>query len=388
MRYILYLLALILLMSVTLAMPALADDECDGEESCCEQVAEASCPTDMDMMHMDMDGPWEQCWSESPWDSWGLMGERTLDFEAIHFMGNVRTIAILPFADNTTPTSQGDSRLDEAGGSRRIVENLAAEFQARGYLVIPPSDCEAVFDAYHSALEGPETQEVANNRFYFENMPERAMDFYLEAVPGLQSHYDSAAGALYYVSPDDIQLLGEVLGADCVIRGFVHEFAVTRDIDADWRTFVPPFLGLLNPDRRATIEVAYYMYDGSSGDMIWNGTVEVRDDANWPLFESESELLWGLEHDAVWQMTGRVLPNWMELVSAHPEWVPYDMWCEFEGEPWDDCDRFPGWLNPMRDGWHECYERHEMRWDEEPSEFPLHTRYRDLTGTYYHLRHP
>jgi len=376
------------------ATPALADDEKDVDEDYprMERPCDDGVPWGMGYgrgdgrgMRMRFDGPFEECWYERPWNFWRHLEEGTLDYDAMHYMGDVRTIAILPFMDATSPSNQGTSRLEQAGGPRRIVENLAAEFMSRGYLVIPPMDSQAV---YRNILEfgSPVTSsEISNNRFWFEIMPERALGYYMEAVPGLNDQYDRSTGRTYYVSPDDIRKIAEELGADCVVRGFIYEYSVTRDMDPDWRTFMPPFLGLINPDRRAVIEVAYYLYDGPTGEMVWNGSVEVRDDANWPLFESEGELLWDVEHEAVWQMTGRILPNWADLVWGHPNWVPFEMWHDFDGEEWDGYMQRPGWVNPLRDGWHESYERSDVRWQDEFVETP-EIRYRDLTHSYHGVR--
>jgi hypothetical protein len=332
-------------------------------------------------MGMHRDGPWEGCWYERPWNFWRHLDEGALDWDAMHYLSDVRTIAILPFMDATSPSNQGTSKLDEAGGPRRIVENLAADLMSRGYLVIPPMDAQAVYRNILNTGMPVLSSEVSNNSFWFDVMPERAMGFYMDVVPGLRDQYDRSTGQLYYLTREDIQKISEALGADCVVRGFVYEYSVDRDIDADWRTFVPPFLGLINPDRRAVIEVAYYLYDGPSGEMIWNGSVEVRDDANWPLFESEGELLYGVEHEAVSQMTGRILPNWADLVWAHPNWVPFEMWNEFDRQEYMGYMHRPGWVNPLREGWHESYQRNDIRWNQEFVESP-DIRYNDLTHSY------
>jgi len=394
MRYTSYLLALIILLGAVAATPAFADeDKCDDED-----YPVMDCPRDGEPMGrgpgmgegrgmgegpmgMHRDGPWEGGWYERPWNFWRHLDEGALDWDAMHYMSGIRTVAIMPFMDATNPSNQGTSKLDAAGGPRRIVENLAADLMSRGYLVIPPMDVQAVYRNILDTGMPYMSSEISNNSFWFGVMPERAMDFYMEVVPGLGDQYDQSTGRVYYVSKEDIQAMAEALGADCVIRGFIYEYSVSSDIDADWRTFVPPFLGLLNPDRRAVIEVAYYLYDGHSGELIWNGAVEVRDDANWPLFESESELLWDVEHEAVWQMTGRILPNWADLVWAHPNWVPFEMWDEFDEDDWNGYMHRPGWVNPLRDGWHESYERHDIRWDDEFVENPG-IRYRDLTHSY------
>jgi hypothetical protein len=302
-------------------------------------------------------------------------------------MGHVRTVAILPFADFTSPSIEGDSALERAGGPRRIVDNLAAEFMRLGYLVIPPADVEASLIAYLS--EGGEQQlppEIANNSFYFRRLPERALEYHLQVVEGLGAQYSHWTQPQAYLSREDIRALGERLGADCVVRGFINEFAVTTDVDADARTLIPPFLGLLNPDRRATVQVAYYMYDGFTGEMIWNGTVEVRKDAEWPVFNSENELLRRVENQAVWGMTSRVLPSWEQLILGHPDWIPPHMWALIEGAREKGWMRErPDWLNPFRHGWHEEYHRGSFCPEFEPSETQPY-KYLGVTHNYNGIR--
>ncbi len=327
------------------------------------------------MMHMrDGMGPHGMPF-EGPWHHGMMMGgmmqhmdDQHMNMEAMHYMNGVRTVLVLPFVDATRPTYEGEPMLADAGGPMRIVDNLVGALQERGYMVIPPRDAELAwmdynFDEVRSLHANDEVPpEMQNNNFYFENMPDRSMDFYQSMVPGLQEQEIELLGVgTSFVTPEDIIILAAMFDADVVIRGFVHEFAVTDDVDADWRTFIPPFLGLWNPDRRATMEVSYYMYCGHEGNMIWNTTIESQKNADWPLFNGEDELLRAVEHEVVWEATDMFLPNWMDVVCEHPQWVPFEMW---EG----GCDSHmmmdvyrPDWLNPYRDGWHDEYLQGE--WD-------------------------
>ncbi len=381
MRYTVLLLAFALIITVIMPSAVQADEESPDGHGIMggPRMHDGSCEHDgpgmmegrhgMRMMHRHME-PWELGWFERPWNFWRHLDEGTLDLDAMHFLANVRTVAILPFADLTSPTIEGESMMKNAGGPRRIVDNLAAEFMSRGYLVVPPVDAGVLFRNYMEGEEilEVEQQEIANNRLFFDNMPERALEYYLESIPGLERQRLAGSGFDDYPDREDIQAVAAILGADCIIRGFVNEFAVSRDVDADWRTFIPPFLGLINPDRRTRIEVAYYLYDGHSGEMIWNGTIELTRDCNWPMFTSERELIDDTEHEVVWEMTSRVIPNWMDLIWSHPEWVPFEMWYEYDEFMDDGPMMHPGWLNPMRRGWHDKYERHDCRFDLDPAE--------------------
>jgi hypothetical protein len=334
-------------------------------------------------------GPEERMgWFDRPWDFWRHVNEGTLDYDAIHFMSNVRRIAILPFIDMTTPTLEGHARLADAGGPRRIADNLAAEFMRWGYLVIPPPDAEAFYFMY---VNGPDYRMLdsdSNNQYWFQNLPERAMNFYTEAVPGLGDQVSDISSVNTWLSRDNIVAIGEALEADCIVRGYINEYAVSRDIDCDWRTFVPPFLGLLNPDRRVTMQIAYYLYDAHSGELVWNGTVDIQNDTNWPMFTSDTELIHETEDIAAWQMTEHVLPHWMDIVGGHPEWIPYQMWeRSCEGPMMMEENQRPDWLNPMRMGWHEEYQRSEARIDLEPDRTPPDILwFRDVGPSYNGVR--
>ncbi|MCX6646500.1 MAG: hypothetical protein NTY09_09105 [bacterium] len=425
MRYSLYLAIIAVMLSLILAPQAIADQSKDGfeppertgpverpveipaeiEESPvvespqsseiiepqeCEKLepVEEECPPEATPPEIEMS------WFSRPWDFWRHMDERSLDYDAIQYMGNVRRIAILPFDDLTTPTIAGQTKLQEAGGPRRLVDNLAAEFMRWGYLVVPPSDAEAYLNTFIQGDSYRRVDSEGNNLFWFQNMPDRAMNFYATSVPGLAEQRMDNNQTNIWLSREDIIYIAQTLEADCVVRGFVNEYAVSRDIDADWRTFIPPFLGLLNPDRRVTMEVAYYLYDGASGELIWNGTVDIQNDANWPMFTSDAELIEQTEGDMAGQVTGHVLPQWMDIAMCHPDWVPFPMW----QEGFDGCmggmgmgmgrpEERPDWVNPYRMGWHNEYLRDDAKVDIEPVENPpARPWFRDLDRSYNGIR--
>jgi len=383
MKYTGFLLAALILMILALPAGVMAQEDChegdgihDGMEMCgeCpymvdgECTYEGECPheCDMEMMHPGMMGmmPFEKPWQqELPGYFWNQMGNRSRNGAAMRYMGEVRTVMILPFDDYTQPTMEGDPILNEVGGAMRLVDNLAAVLMEQGYLVVPPRDVQAAVNGY---TPGNETEEVAaepvptpeleNNYFYFDQMPSRAMDYYTTVVPGFERQVlSSGTQSTSFLMAEDIVRLAELFRADAVIRGFVNEYAIADDIEADWRTFIPPFLGLLNPDRRVTIEIVYYLYDGHTGELIWNETVSMQKNTDWPLFNSDEELIRDIERNVVLGATESMVPNWQGMMMDHPEWMPFEMW-ENGGWPMGDMDVFrPDWLNPHRTGWHDEY---------------------------------
>jgi hypothetical protein len=403
MRYTVFLLAFMLLFSYSFATASSAEgmsteQEVHSGDAPCPMMGDRGQPCDGPCggecqgprmgEGPGMMGPGEGMWYDRPWNIWRHLDEGSLDYDAIHFMSDVRTVAILPFADMTVPTYQGESVLVEAGGARRIVENLAGALMNRGYLVVPPTDSEAVLNAYFRGAVLPTelTDETANNQFWFQNLPDRALSFYMTQVNGMEEQslrlYSVSA---YSVAPNDIKALAESLGADCIIRGFVQEFALDEDVDADLRTLFPPFLGLFNPDVRLTFEVAYYIYDGATGELVWNGTFSMRHDEEWPMFNSKQEAVARAEVDAVSWFVDKTIPNWMDLVMAHPEWVPFNNWYEMRDGHGRMFEQHPDWLNPYRNGWHGDYDRSGWRLDmHEPVMNNPHRRLRYDGLTHYY----
>jgi hypothetical protein len=325
------------------------------------------------------------------------MDSEMMDRQAINFMANICNLAILPFIDLTKPSNEGYSQLDMAGGPRRIVENLAGAFMKKGYLVLPPMDAEAVLDNYLKtvpvAREEDNSSEAANNRMYYTVLPDRTLTFMTSNIPGLKQgqkvYKDEEAAA--FLSAADIVKIATELDADCIIRGFVQEYAIEKSVHADLRTFLPPFIGLISPEHRSYIEVSYYIYDGKSGQMVWNGTMHAEDIADWPLFERDSMLMRDSEDASTHRVMRRVTPNWQDLVMNHSKWIECDSWdmignCPMGGEMMN-CEEGtcpegsmkegackegtcpdkakepevaqekPEWVNPMRHGWHKTYKR-------------------------------
>jgi hypothetical protein len=94
-----------------------------------------------------------------------------------------------------------------------------------------------------------------------------------------------------YLSREEIMVIGEMLGADLVVRGSLSEYGVQRKPEADWRTFIPPFLGLFNPEREGMIEATMYMYDAHSGELVWVVYENIEMEPPLPLFKTNFEVM-------------------------------------------------------------------------------------------------
>jgi hypothetical protein len=350
--------------------------------------------------------PAEPTWFACKKDYFRHLNSMYMDKRATSYMANVHSVAILPFFDQTAPSNQGQSMLQAVGGPRRMVENLASAFMKKGYFVIPPLDVESALDLYVRVLPSDKDEtksvEVSNNKLYFTSMPDRALHYYLETIPELRTHQKAALDeeSSFFFSPEDIVNVSTMLGADCIVRGYVQEYAVETAVDSDFRTFFPPFLGLLKPEHRAFIEVAYYVYDGKSGQMIWNGTIDAQNFAEWPLFQTDNKILRDDENMVSSGVMDAATPNWQDIMMNHPKWIMCDSWdkigCGMKGmgmkgdmkcegmdgckdgemkgdmkcEGMDGCEGegvYPGafesrpdWINPMRHGWHQTHKRSKI----------------------------
>lgn len=338
-------------------------------------------------MHGEMEEGWDHGWAVKPWDMWGgYFDGQALDWEARMFMAGVRTVAILPIMDVSSSGIGRDAWEIQNAGASRLTELVAAELMHRGYLVIPPVDVQTGLVS-EVGLESAQYGSVANNLLFRSITPERATRFHLEMISGLDRQYMVDSPLLEAVNTEDIVELAGELGADAVIRGFVTDYDSHRVIEGDLRTWFPPFIGLLSPERKTTMTVSFYLYDGTTGGLIWNGSIESLDSSGWDLVSSEETQERGLESVIAVMMVERIVPTWEYMVGMHPGWTPMECWGD---EDWWGGDRDwterPDWLNPYRQGWHDDYTRQELRWDVEVHD-PSPYRYDALQPNYNGIIH-
>jgi hypothetical protein len=319
---------------------------------------------------------------EQPWCMMRHMDERMLDRDGMEFMMNVQTIAIVPFADISCDTGIAASPFASYSGSAgcgRITEFLAAELMHRGYLVIPSSDVQGALSDNSGIVNGM-TAAAANNILYRNRSYPEALRFHLESVPGLADQYMLNTQSLPYLTADDIKGLASSVGAQAVMRGFIVERIMDKTVEADLRTLLPPFIGLFAPEQRITLSVSFYLYNGETGELIWNGSSEIRDSSGWDLTSNEASMTRLAEKQAVLNAVGRIVPGWDYLIETHPGWMPPEFWGE--GGRWGEgmIDR-PDWLNPHRYGWHDEYYQGDWSLNVEPSD-TVPYRYQGLLPHY------
>ncbi len=337
-------------------------------------------------MYGEMEEGMDHGWAVKPWDMWGCIDGQSLDWEARTFMAGIRTVAILPIMDVSSTGIDREAWEIQGAGASRLTEIVAAELMHRGYLVIPPVDVKAGLVS-EVGLVGAQYGALANNLLFRSIAPERATRYHLESIAGLEKQYMFDSPLLEALNTEDIMELAGELGADAVIRGFITDYDSHRIIESDFRTWFPPFIGLLSPERKTSMTVSFYLYDGVSGGLIWNGSVESQDSSGWDMVSSEETMERGLESVIAAMMVERIVPTWEYMVGMHPGWTPMECWGDEDlwGGDRDWTDR-PGWLNPFRQGWHDDYERQELRWDVDVHD-PSPYRYDSVQPNYNGIIH-
>jgi len=326
---------------------------------------------------------------ERPWGMWRHLDPMALDREAMRFMTGVRTIAIIPFLDLSDEGNERSPWMIEGAGSRRITEFLGAELMQRGYLVVPTMDTEGALKdiqldtgiGLYSGTHSNEELAVMNNILYRGRSFAEATRFHVETIPGLADHYRADFPAYQNLTVEEVSELASMLGADAIIRGVITDFQSHRQVDGDLRSIIPPFIGLWAPEQKVKLMVAFYLYDGPSGEMVWNSAVEVKNSSGWAFNPDARTTARSAEKQAVMEVVGRIVPGWDCLIMAHPGWMPHEMWFG-EGRRWERrmIDR-PDWINPFRRGWHDEYYRGDWRLPGKPYEGDVY-RYRGLGPRY------
>jgi hypothetical protein len=134
------------------------------------------------------------------------------------------------------------------------------------------------------------SEAAANNGFHLENKSAEMMQALKESAPGvLLAMKPPSDGA--FLSREEIRMLGEILGTDLIVRGSLSEYGMQRKHEANWRSFIPPFLGFFCPEKEGMIEATVYMYDAHSGDLIWVVYEEIEADPSLPFFKTNFEIM-------------------------------------------------------------------------------------------------
>ncbi len=232
------------------------------------------------------------------WD-WCEVNYTQLDYRAMGFLWDswlvpeAGKVAILPFTDFSAHTILSDPL---GGGdtpaARRVAEMIGYQFTRLGLIPIPYDDSYGSFMNIIGQREdiNLDTEARDNNSPYIRNKSDDMMRAIKEAAPGILSSMKQP-GEGVYLSKEEIMSLGEMLSADLIVRGSLSEYGTQKKLEGNWRTFIPPFLGLFNKDTEGMIEASIYMYDAHSGELVWSAYEEVEVQPTLPLFQTDFEVM-------------------------------------------------------------------------------------------------
>ena len=244
---------------------------------------------------------------------WVDVNYTELDFRAMGYLWDSGimpggTIAILPFTDYSSESLMGDkiARMTTAGG-RRLADDMAYQFTRIGMMPIPYDDCYAALrDVY--GLDAAKMSEVDEiNALHLKNKSETLLGAIAEFEPGILKGIMGMASG-FSLSREQLVMLGERLGADVIIRGSISEYGMQSKTEAHFRTFIPPFLGLWNKEKEGMIQIAVYMYDAYTGDLIWAAFEDVEKAPDFPMFSTDFEIMSSAEGDIARRIVSHLVP--------------------------------------------------------------------------------
>jgi len=256
----------------------------------------------------------DKCCGDEGW-AWGKVQYTELDYRAMGFLwdswliAEAGKVAILPFTDFSDDTllSTPYGGMETPAG-RRIAEMLGHQFTRLGLIPIPYDDGYGAFKMLAGERPDQKKSEAQSNNFY--HLGNKSPDL-MEAVkyfaPGAVTAM-AGPGEGMYLSREEIIRLGEMVGADLIVRGSLSEYGMQKKIEGNWRTFIPPFLGLLNPEKEGMIEVTIYMYDAHSGELVWVTYEEIEIDPSLPLFHTNFEIMDSAEAQIALKLVSHLVP--------------------------------------------------------------------------------
>ena len=253
---------------------------------------------------------------EEPW-FWAEVEYTELDFRAMDYLwGNWiiqdgGTIAILPLTDYSTQTLIDDPLGGiMSGASRRISDGLAFEFARLGLIPLPYDDCYGITN-FVLKMRGDDSGTMSgtdyNNYLQIRTKSEKMWDALKEFEPsvfGGAAEFNKSS----FLTTDEILTIGELLGADLIVRGTITTYGVHEKVSGDLRTLIPPFLGLMNPDQAGRINVTVYMYDAHTGEIIWFTSEMVSNSPSFPLFSDEYDMMTKVELETARRIVSHLVP--------------------------------------------------------------------------------
>lgn len=255
---------------------------------------------------------------DDDWD-WFEVEYTELDYRAMGFLWEswlipeAGKVAILPFTDfsdqSIIDTHYGGG---ETPAGRRIAEMLGFQFTRLGLIPIPYDDGYGAFQMLAAERKDQRKSESQFNNFYhMDNKSKLLGGAIKDWAPGVLTSM-RRPGEGMYLSREEIVHLGEMVGADLIIRGSLSEYGMQRKIEGNWRTFLPPFLGMMNKEKEGMIEATIYMYDAHSGELVWVAYEEIEIQPSLPLFQTNFEVMDDAEARIALKLISHLVPEPLE----------------------------------------------------------------------------
>ena len=252
---------------------------------------------------------------EEEWE-WAWVDYTELDFRAMDYLwGNWiiqdgGTIAILPVSDYST-----ESILDDplggvmSGMSRRMANGLAHEFSRIGLMPLPYDDCIGVTDMVRGMREGAVNELPGTDKNNYVHMANKSAEM-RGAILEFDTNVISGKGfrRSSFLMQDELKMIGDMLGADLILRSSIGVYGLEEQIDDDWRTFIPPFLGVLNPEVSGMVGITVYLYDAHTGELIWFTQEYYTKSPAFPMFTSEYEIMYKAEMETARRVVSHLVP--------------------------------------------------------------------------------
>jgi hypothetical protein len=213
-----------------------------------------------------------------------------LDVFARSYMENeVERIAILPFSDYSA-ISPVQSQSAVYWASRRIHDFMTAEFIKLSKVVVPYDTMLAAVTEIRGVDKSatPPAEDLLRDQIRAMQFSDVGKDYFIRNALNMSSNYMESAVLSMDLSAAEIITLGKALDVDVVFMGSISDYGMEKYIKPDARTFLPPFLGVINPTQKSTVRMLIYMYETKTGKLIWASMEEVKNEPFFPLFSTSS----------------------------------------------------------------------------------------------------
>jgi hypothetical protein len=211
------------------------------------------------------------------------------EFARTYIETDVERIAILPFSDYSA-ISPVQSQSAIYWASRRIHDFMTAEFIKLSKVVVPYDTMLAAVTEIRGVDKSatPPAEKLLSDQVRAMRFSDVGKDYFIRSAMNVGSNYMGSAVLSLDLSAAEIIALGQALDVDVVFMGSISDYGMEKYIKADARTFIPPFLGVINPTQKSTVRMLIYMYETKTGKLIWASMEEVENEPTFPLFSTSS----------------------------------------------------------------------------------------------------